>query len=245
MKCEIKKELLIGYLYEDIHGDDRQMIEEHLAICSTCREIFDEFSNTRSLMQVWPDEKPNLKLTFVEEEANLWRNFKISWLSGISWRKVGIGFAAGLGVALVLLSLLNFEASYSQGHLGVRMSILPRSQAELSDPLDPLSLPMTKRDFNSWQQKSLQLIQQMVEAREYQQDRQMELKLASYASEFDAKRLDDLRVVGEGLEIFQISNENRFQQTNQAIQQLIQLARLQESGPEPLEPGQVQKIQNN
>ncbi|MCG8604574.1 hypothetical protein MJD09_06175 [bacterium] len=232
MKCDIKNELLIGYVYEDLHPEEKQALEDHLPHCSKCQSTLAEFASTIDFLRIWPDEEPNLQLTFVEDQASILETLRLRWLTAIKWRKVGVGFLATTAAALLFLSLLNFQASYSQGNFAVRLSLWPGSALEESEPVDPMSLPVTKAEFTAWRQQSMQMIHQMIETTEERQHRQMDVKLATYARELDAVRRDDLKVLGEGLQVFQMTNENRFQQTNQVIQELVRFARHQGSQPQ-------------
>jgi hypothetical protein len=232
MKCDLKKELLIGYFYEELHPEEKQSVEEHLPHCDACQLSLAEFYSTVDFLQVWPDEKPNLQLTFVEDQASMLESLRLGRLKAIRWRKIGVGLLATVTAALLFLSLVNFQASYTEGNFAVKMSFWPGSELEEKKPVDSMTLPVTKAEFAAWQQQSMQMIHQLIETTEERQHRQVDVKLATYARELNAVRRDDLQLLGEGLQVFQLTNENRFQQTNQVIQELVRFARYQGSQPQ-------------
>lgn len=232
MKCDIKKEKLIGYFYQDdLSSEDKKLVETHLPSCAICRKTLDDFRETAGLLRAWTDEEPHLDLSFVKENVGLWKSFQKAWSGGNGWRRLVIGFATGLAAVVVVLSLFNFEASYADGSFGLKLSLLPRPQTAATVADDPLEMPVTKREFNVWQERSARFIQQMIETTEQRQHRSIDLRLAQYAKELEARRLYDLQVVGEGLEVFQLSNENRFRRTDHTLQELIRLAQYRSSQP--------------
>lgn len=43
MKCEQVRELLEGYALDALEGDERQMVEQHIASCEACQQRLDEY----------------------------------------------------------------------------------------------------------------------------------------------------------------------------------------------------------
>ncbi|MFQ5754194.1 MAG: anti-sigma factor family protein [bacterium] len=235
MKCELNKEKLIGYFYQDLEPEEKRVTEEHLSHCETCKKELAELAKTTQLLRTWADEETNLNLKFVPENISLWRHLKTAWLSATGWRRLTIGFGMGIAALLFMLSLFNFEAGYSEGNFSVKLSLWPRPKTEMNVANDPLASAVTKAEFNAWQEQSLQLIQQMIATTEEHQRRELALKLAQFARDLDMQRRQDLRLVDQGLQVFQLSNENRFRRTDETLQKLIRVAAYERSQSQPLQ----------
>ncbi len=233
MKCNLSKDKLIGYYYQEIEPDEKKLVEEHLSTCTICKKELGAFANTSNLLRTWSDEESNIKYNFVQEKASLWNNMKMAWLTGNNWRRLTLGLASGLAAALVILSVFNFEANYSEGNFNVKLSLFPQPKSETNEPDDQLAMPITQGEFNAWQKESFQLIQRMIKSTVEQQRNEQELKLVQFARDLDQQRRYDLRIVGEGLEVFQLTNENRFRRTNETLNELIRAANFESYQQQP------------
>lgn len=227
MKCDLSKEKLVGYFYQDLPEDDKKDVAIHLKKCAACKKELQEFSKTAELLKTWPDEEPNLNLKFIHEKASFWSWLKPDWSVGLGWQKIAVGFVAGLALALIILSALNFEASYSNGDFSVKLSLLPRSDKQAEPPEDPLAVPVTRREFNSWKQDSYQLIQKMIRDTETRNRQDYQLALREFARDVDYQRRQDLWWVGRGFQMVHSVNENKIRQTNEVLEHLIQTAKYQ------------------
>jgi hypothetical protein len=54
------KELLLGYLYDELPASDRQKFDRHLASCADCREEVDGLRGTRTHLTSWAPPDPDL-----------------------------------------------------------------------------------------------------------------------------------------------------------------------------------------
>lgn len=234
MKCDLSKDKLIAYFYEELDSEARLETEAHIAQCSACQKELQQFKKTSVLLQAWPDEQPELNLKIVSEKHSA-SHGPLKELSRLGWRRLGLSFAVAAVGILVVLSALNFRASYSDGNFSVQFSLLTPSESDRPLSQDSLVQPVTRSEFNAWKKDAYQLIDEMIQDAEARQNRQLNTKLAKLAREIDTQRRQDLRFVGRGLEAFQASNETQFQRTNEVLQQLIQVATQQDSGPDSIE----------
>lgn len=231
MKCKLSKEKLVGYIYEELDSEERAVLETHLAKCKDCQKELQQLAKTTNILRAWPDEEPNLNFVFVQESTSLWKALLPDWLSGLGWRRISLGLTVSFAAILVILALSNLEARYQPGNFSLKLSLLPRPSAESTAIPDPLDRPVTQREFGEWQQQSMQLIQEIIQAAEARQRHELELALAQFAKDMDLQRRQDLQLVGKGLEVFQLSNENRFHRTNEILQQLVRAAQYQSAQP--------------
>jgi anti-sigma factor RsiW len=54
------KELLLGYLYDELQPSERQTFDEHLASCAECRNEVLELRGTRTHLMSWAPPEPDL-----------------------------------------------------------------------------------------------------------------------------------------------------------------------------------------
>lgn len=235
MKCDLSKEQLIGYLYQDMEPGEQAAIEAHLAQCPACQRELEELSSTTETLRAWPDEEPNMNLVFVQEKMSRWKARMPSWLRRWSGRRLTVSVAVGIATVLVVLALVNLEATYGHGNFSVKLSLLPRPSVDSESPQDPLAAPVTRGELAAWQQESLPLILEMIQIAEERQRRERNLALAQFARDMDLQRRQDLRLVGEGLEVVELSTQNRFRRTDEVLHQLLTVAQFQMEQPRSLQ----------
>lgn len=223
MKCEFSREKLVGFFYDELAADERAGVEEHLSGCSSCRKEVKQLTQTTNLLQAWPDESPQLNLRFVAEPAR-----HKSRLRNVVSRRVGIGLAAGAAAALLLLALMNFEASYAHGNLSVKLSLFPQQSQPVMAAHPDSAKFVTQPQFDAWQAEHVQFVRGLLADLETRQRRDNRLLLTDLVENIERQRQQDLRVVGKGLEAVQLSSENRLRRTNAVLSQLI----MQTSYPE-------------
>lgn len=98
MACEDYKDMIMGYLDNELEDDQRRAFEEHLASCPQCRGEVEEF---RRIIQV-TDE-----VTLAEPEDRIWQQY---W-SGIYNRiERGVGWILFSVAAILLLIYGGFKA---------------------------------------------------------------------------------------------------------------------------------------
>ena len=71
MSCDISKEQLMDYLYEELSEKKHLEIQQHLDTCSACRQELASLQTTSRIMQTWPNEEPSEKLKFVQQPTRL------------------------------------------------------------------------------------------------------------------------------------------------------------------------------
>lgn len=232
MKCDFSKEKLIAFFYQDLAKEEMTKVRAHIKKCSSCKKELDQFAETRHLLKAWPDERPNLNLEFIHEKASFWNWIIPNWRPEFGRRKIALGFAAALAIAFIVLAALNFEASYSDAGFNVKLSLLPRQDAKIEPPQDPLSMPVSKREFDSWKAESYQLIQQLIEETESRNRRDYRMALSELARDMDFQRRRDLQWVGKGFELVHTESQHKIEQTQEVLNQLIRAASYQISRPD-------------
>ncbi len=98
MACEDCKDLIMGYLDNELEDEQRRAFEEHLASCPQCQGEVEEF---RRIIQV-TDE-----VTLAEPEDRIWQQY---WSSIYNRIERGVGWILFSVSAILLLIYGGFKA---------------------------------------------------------------------------------------------------------------------------------------
>ncbi len=108
------KELLVGYLYDEIEPSERRAVETHILSCAECRGELKGLRATRSRLQAWAPPRPELAFEMLRGSAPAsprgWRSLSPAW---------GLAAAAVLVLA-VASAIANVEVRYGADGLVVR-----------------------------------------------------------------------------------------------------------------------------
>ena len=63
MMCD--KELLVGYLYDELIGSERARFEAHVRACAECRDELAGLRQTRAQLTRWAPAEPDLGFQIV------------------------------------------------------------------------------------------------------------------------------------------------------------------------------------
>ena len=216
MKCELPREELVAYLYDEVNAEGRAGIEAHIATCPACTQALEKLGRTTNLMRTWKDEDPPASLVFAPEKRPWWKALFPDWLSTDNRRWLAPGLSLGLAGVVLILALLNVEAGYDgQGgfHLKLRLPV----QAEPDLAAAVLEAPLTRAELIQVQQQALALIQELHD----QQRLELGLILDQFARDLEAQRRRDLQLVGQGLQEIDGATESRFMQTEDLLRHLL------------------------
>jgi Putative zinc-finger len=118
------KELLVGYLYDEVDTVERRTMEAHLLTCGECRGELKDLRSTRSRLAAWAPPAPGLEFQVVRApEAAALR--KRAWSISPAW---GLAAAAVL-VLSVATAIANVEVKYGADGLTVRTGALRAGEA--------------------------------------------------------------------------------------------------------------------
>lgn len=114
--CE-NKELLVGYLYDDVTNEERRAFEAHMASCADCFDEVAALRSTRSHLENWSPPNAELGFRIVRQTAEPPAKvvpFRSRWAPA-----VGLAAAAVLVLAAAS-ALANLEVRYDNGGFVVR-----------------------------------------------------------------------------------------------------------------------------
>jgi len=119
------KELLVGYLYDEVDAAERRTMESHLLACAECRGELKDLRGTRTRLAAWAPPTPELEFQMVrapEAAASRARRWSISPAWGLA--------AAAVLVLSVASAIANVEVKYGPDGLTVRTGALRASPAQ-------------------------------------------------------------------------------------------------------------------
>ena len=210
MNCDITREQLIAYLYdEDIHPNERERLKVHIETCPSCNQTLEELGSTSRILNAWNDEQPNLDLVFVQERQPLWQNL-LPTRYPKTWATASVAIAA-----ILILTFLNIEFAIQDGafhtSIGLRSSD-PPEQIAIADTSEVISLdaPITRGEFIIHQQNLIDYTNRLVHASQNQQREEINNTFIRLVGELETQRQQDLLHIDRGLQILYNTQENRY-----------------------------------
>lgn len=223
MKCNDLKPLFMDYLYDEISEDDRRLLQKHLAECRSCQKEFDALQKTSNILQHWDDIDPDFNVVMVAQQESWLTRVKNSMTKLLLQpKKIAIGFGyAAVGLVLVL-ALAHTQISYRQGEFNMSMGLFsrPASQTSQDDVL-------TKQLVEKLQQENYYLMSTLLQQTEARQQKAIATAVLQLRQDFERKRVEDLNMVGYGLNNLEQNTSRQIQQTGRSLNELIQLINAQ------------------
>ena len=211
MSCDIIREQLIDYLYDDnIRPDEHTRLKTHIENCLLCSQTVEELGTTSRILNAWPDESPNLDLIFVEERQSFWQNlvpthFPRRWAAGI----------AIAAAAVIILTFLNIEFAVNDGVFHASISQRTTQSASQvaktnTSETETLHTPISRDEFITYQQEMLSYTNRLVEMAEKQQRDDVNRTFIRLVRELETQRQQDLQRVDRGLQVLYNTQENHY-----------------------------------
>ena len=220
MKCDLPKEELVGYLYDDVDADKKAGIESHVNTCPSCTQALAELKRTGNLLRAWADENPPASLAFVPDRRTWWKGIIPEWLSTGNRRWLAPGLSMGLAAVILILAAFNLEARYD-GRGEVILKLRLPVVSESVDAEATKETPLTRAELIQVRQQSLALIQDWIDEGQQRQRAELSLILDQFARDLEAQRRRDLLLVGQGLREIDGATESRFMQTEDLLHHLL------------------------
>lgn len=217
---ECRDEFLVAYLYDDLQPRERQTFTAHLSRCHVCRAELDELRDVRSDLAHWAPPSPARVLTFSPMAPH--RNRVWSALAEIpAWTQVAaallvLGVAAGLANLQVRVDDNGFtvrtgwapdrqaDAASSPPAAGAApeqaaapwradlAALETTLRAELQNP-GPAARRATTTGDAAENAVGLRQVRTLIAASETNQRRELALRVAELARDFQVQRTADLQ----------------------------------------------------
>jgi hypothetical protein len=196
MMCD--KELLVGYLYDEVEPVERRAMETHLLACGDCRAELKDLRSTRTRLASWAPPAPELEFHVVRGSEAAARQPRY-WSISPAW---GLAAAAVL-VLSVASAIANVEVKYGPEGLTVRTG----GARVTSAPTPTAQGPATVASRDDGARRELQAISQRLQDLESAADARPVLTSA-HVSATQAPPADLLRAVRQLIS----DSENRQEQ---------------------------------
>lgn len=98
MTCRNYKELMMGYLDNELDDEQRKAFEEHVASCGECRKELEQFRQLKRITD---------EVTLVEPEDRIWEEY---WRSIYNRIERSVGWILFSVAAILLLIYAGFKA---------------------------------------------------------------------------------------------------------------------------------------
>jgi anti-sigma factor RsiW len=132
------KEVLVGYIYDELPGPDRMAFEEHLASCAACGEEVQALRRTRVRLASWAPAEPDLRFEIVRSAGR----------SSPRWR---IAPGWGLAAAAVLVVAVASAIANLEVRVGAEGLVVRTGWSAGPAPADPAALRVSATDVVSRQ----------------------------------------------------------------------------------------------
>lgn len=217
MNCNDLKPLFMDFLYDEISDKDRSLFVAHLSECDSCQQELRALKQTSHILQRWENVDPDFNVVMVTEQ--------ISWFSHVKHRlthlipkpkKVVYGFVyAAIGIFL-LLAIANTEVSYRQGEFKMSTGLF-------SKPASPQKTDeyLTKEFIEQLQKENYYLMSSLLERSESRQRKEMASAILQLRQDFERKRIEDLNLVGVGLNNIEENTFRQFKRTDNSLNEII------------------------
>ncbi|MCY3680319.1 MAG: zf-HC2 domain-containing protein [Gemmatimonadetes bacterium] len=192
MNCDITREQLIDYLYdEDIRPEARERLKAHIETCPSCSQTLEELGSTSRILNAWGDEKPDMDLVFVQDRQPFWQNL-LPTRYPKTWATVGVAIAA-----ILIFTFLNIEFAIQDGAfhttIGPRSSDSPERVAIAdTSEVSTLDTPITRSEFITHQQNLIDYTHRLVQESQNQQRDEINNTFIRLVSELETQRQQDL-----------------------------------------------------
>ena len=218
MKCNDLKPLFMDFIYDEISDDDRSLFLAHLSVCESCQRELESLRQTSHILQQWEDVNPDFNVVMVTEQA--------TWLSRLKdgverllpkQKKLAYGFAYAAIILFLLLAIANTEISYRQGEFNMSMGLFsePASRQQTDNYL-------TKEFIDQLQKENFYLMSTLLEQSEAKQRKEMASAILQLRQDFETKRLEDLNLVGVGLNNIEENTVRQLRRTDNSLNEIIQ-----------------------
>jgi Putative zinc-finger len=223
------KELLVGFLYDEIDPVSKRTFERHLKTCADCRDELAELGATREQIALWAPPDADLGFRIVRGSAEPAPTRVRLFSFSPAW-----GFAAAALLVLAMgAAMANLDVRYGSEGLVVRTGwnhsadpqagVTPvdwKAQAEqlnrrLTDLEQSLSTPSAVQHVST-SELSEQRVRDIVGQSETRQQRAVATRLSELMREVDAQRRLDLVTIGQSMTRL----ENSSGVTNKVVQRL-------------------------
>lgn len=221
MKCEKIPNVLIDYVYDQLTPSQKADYEKHLEHCRECQHELAELRQTRTALNTLSDPEPLEKIMLAPDRGTgmeRWLQDFRKVIPHSAWGRIVTGGIAALLALMVFSSLLHLQVQYSEGHFAMSFGVATPQKTSV------VTLSEAQKDTLAAQiqQKNLEVIQALLQKNQQAQMNQLKEIMSDYAYAIQQKQDQNLQKINMELNSFYRHASMRFQQTDQALSDIIQ-----------------------
>ena len=206
MNCARWNDNLIGRLYGEISAEDDAALEQHLSVCSSCRETLEEFGRIRSVLAADEPAVPRLPRVIVLRGASRWRNASIA--ASILGAAVLAGTGTGAGYALG-----------ARRHSSPPVAAAPDRGPTIPAELDPVTESLVRQEVDRRMaaMTAQAPVPETTPARDGVTPQELQAQLARFERKINDSRASDLDYLLAQIEASEVRTGTRIGKTNEAL----------------------------
>jgi hypothetical protein len=235
------KELLVSYIYDELHGAERKAFQHHLASCLSCREEVQALRATRGHLGSWTPPEQALGFTLPAPE----RGRTAARLRAVAWP-----LAAAAALLLAVGSVLaNVDISVSNGGMTIRAgaardasaaaapsvteetreleALLAAQAAADTAPVAVSPAAHTAEGSRLDEAALLRRVQKLIEESEGRQQQRFAVRLMQIVRELQAEHTMDLVRIEQSFNQHQAVSSDEIFRQREEMKQLYRLANQQ------------------
>lgn len=223
MNKEEVRQRLMDYLYDELPADERREVEQIIAEDPSLKKELKEMKQTRDLLQLAPDKKPQVPIIMpesVKQASTSFEKRKKSGFAGLPSAAVtALSIAASFLMILLGASVADLRISSSPEGFTVgfgEVADLPEARENLNvTDEDLMRLAEQIRTENSL------LISAMMNDLQDQQREQLQEAIRVLNTYYVQQREEDLTIIADGMNQLQVETAYKFLQTDETIENII------------------------
>ncbi len=219
MKCDQIHPLIIDFIYHEISDQGRETLQAHLLKCASCREELEALKSTSQILQKWEDVTPNFNLVMVSEKVNWVESIKKKLRQLLPTPKKAIrGLAYGVAAIVLLLALTNTEISYQAGNFKMSFGLFSKQTAAKPNEETVIA---NNQLVEKLRQENYYLMKTLIEQSEARQRKEWQTSLVQLNQNFEQRRLQDLNLIGLGLNDIEQNTYKKLQRIDNSLNELF------------------------
>jgi len=202
MKCKDIQSLMIEDIYDEITSDNKKLLQQHLEKCVNCSAEYQELKGTSDTLKLWKNEKPDtIELPQMAAKPK-------------STKRLFLRIATVAASILLILSVINFRFSFNNNGLDISFNLFG-----LTNGTDQVAANILE---SGSQIEQLQLMTELINTANNRQKQEFVTLLTDFYQAVEMRRQADLKVITQNMETMQTVSNQRIEETEQTMQDLVQ-----------------------
>lgn len=217
MNCNDLKTLFMDFLYDEISDTDRDLFLTHLSQCQSCQQELAALKKTSNIIQQWENVDPDFNVVVVTDKVS-WHHYLKDRLAHLipKPRKIAYGIIFATAIIFLLLAAANTEITYRQGEFKMNLGLFSRPATQQS--ADKL---LASEFIEQLQKQNYYFTNSLIQQSEERQRKELASAILQIRQDFERKRIEDLNLVGFGLDKIEQNTFRELKRTDNSLNELI------------------------